>query len=213
MEKNKSFFDFDETIIRINSFPYWIVFIIIYSFFSFDFRLTAKFSKLLFYRKIQRKISHYYFKKELIKLSVPDNFNRKFAVFLSYFTRKKLIKEIKRLHAENHKIIISSAAPESYLKKSIENIFPQIHQNFWIIGSKLSFEDDLIDNYKEEKLHNLYKYQFLGETEMLKNIYTDSWDDAVLAYQSENLILIYPNKKSQHKYFSDAELAKKIRKF
>ncbi|SMC44797.1 HAD family hydrolase [Moheibacter sediminis] len=212
MEENKSFFDFDETLIRINSFPYWILFVISYSALSFDFKLTAKFSKLLFERKIRKNISHYNFKKELLKFSVSDNCNQKFAGFLSFFTRKELINELRRLHVEKHKIVISSAAPENYLRKTIELILPEISDEILIIGSK-PHNNEWVDNYKEYKLQNLYKSQFLHENEILKNVYTDSWDDSALAYKSENIILISPSKKSKEKYFSDVKLKDRIRFF
>lgn len=213
MEENKSFFDFDGTLIRINSFPYWILFVIGYSILSLNFSLVIKVSNLLIQRKIKKNISHREFKKKLIQLPIYDDCNQKFAKFISIFVRKKLSDELKKLYEQKHLIVISSAAPENYLKYSIEKIFPPIQYELTIIGSKLTFDGKLNDNYKEEKLKNLYKCNFLNKQEFLKNIYTDSWDDMSLALQSEKLILVSPTKKTKNLYLKDAALAPKTKLF
>lgn len=212
MEENKSLFDFDGTLIRINSFPYWIMFSGGYALISFKLGLFFKIINLLFERKIQHKISHVEFKRRLIELPISENSNQKFGNFLLFFVRKELKEELKKLHEQNHKIVISSAAPEVYLKKSIELIFPEIHQNLMILGSKLNSDGELLDNFKEEKLRILYEVQFLKENENFNNLYTDSWDDAALAFQSENVFLISPKKQCDQKFLTHPELSKKLRK-
>lgn len=210
MEKNKSFFDFDGTLIRINSFPYWILFSMFYALMSFKLGLFLRIINLLFKRKIQGKISHSEFKKKLIQLPISENSNQRFSSFLSNFIRADLKGELIQLYRENHSIVISSAAPEIYLKLTMQRIFPKIYNELSVIGSKLENEK-LNDNYKEEKLINLYKIGFLNPEENLKNLYTDSWDDSSLAFHSELIILISPKKNSQEKYVENPELALKIR--
>lgn len=210
MEKNKSFFDFDGTLIRINSFPYWIIFSSGYAFLTLRFKLFWKISVLLFKRKVQKKISHAEFKKELFLLGISDRSNQKFAFFLAFFERKSIVQELIKLNQERHSIVISSAAPEIYLKKTIEIIFPKIHHELWVYGSKIE-NGSLNDNYKEEKLRNLYKIQFLSQGENLTNLFTDSWDDSPLAYHSETIVLISPSEKCRKKYTENSDLIKKIK--
>lgn len=210
MEKNKSFFDFDGTLIRINSFPYWIMFSGGYALISFQFGLLGKIINLLFKRKIQHKISHSEFKKKLVQLPISESSDQRFSTFLTNFVRKDLKKELTELYQKNHSIVISSAAPEVYLKLTIQKIFPRIHNHLFVIGSKIE-NGKLNNNYKEEKLINLYKIGFLNPEEKLKSIYTDSWDDASLAFHSDEIILISPKKNCQTKYYENEELSLKIR--
>jgi|SRR5690606_9172126 len=210
MEKNKSYFDFDGTLISVNSFPLWILFSAFYALISLRLGLFGKILKLLFQRKIQQKISHYEFKKALISLNISEKSDENFVQILTVFKRKNLVEELKKLHSENHEIVISSAAPENYLKKIIAFIFPEIHQNLMIIGSNI-VDNELIDNYKEQKLINLHQSGFLAENEMLKNVFTDSWDDVSLAYRCENLILIAPKPKCKAMFLADSALNSKIK--
>lgn len=210
MEKNKSFFDFDGTLLRINSFPYWIMFSAGYALISLKFGLFFKIINLLFKRKIQHKISHAKFKEKLIQLPISENSNQLFSSFLSNFVRMDLKKELTQLHQKNHSIVISSAAPEVYLKLTIQNIFPEIHDQLFMIGSKIE-NGTLNDNYKEEKLINLYKIGFLNPEETLKNLYTDSWDDSSLAFHSKSITLICPKRNCQKQYNENPELSLKIR--
>lgn len=207
--ENKTVFDFDGTLIRINSFPCWVLFLIGYSFLNFRFSIAIKVIKLLIKREIKNKINHPDFKKALMDLHFTEDYHKNFAIFLSFFVRKNLMKELKSLYKKNHKIVITSAAPEIYLTKTIGIILPEIYNDLTIIGAKIK-NDHLNGNHKKEKLLNLYESGFLKQDEKVVKLFTDSWDDSEIAYHSENIILISPSTKCKRKYSEVSVLASKI---
>lgn len=193
--ENKAVFDFDKTLVTLNTFPIWIVFVIIYSIIKLDFK--TDFLKLLWKRKIAKTISHNQFKCELLKVDLNQNYHDTFAKLISNFKNEKCIKELNKLQNQQYKIAISSAAPEHYLKTTIQLLFPE-HQ-FLVIGANID-SDKFCGNYKIEKVQNLIKMRFIESSEEIDCLYTDSFDDYPLAQFSKKLILVSPDKYSYLKY-------------
>lgn len=191
----KAVFDFDKTLVTVNTFPIWIVFVITYSIVKLDFK--SEIVQLLWRRKISKIISHDQFKSDLLKVELEEKYHLIFAKFISNFKNEKCINELTQLKNQNYKIAISSAAPEHYLKATINQIFPN-HQ-FLVIGANLK-GNQFSGNYKEEKRKNLIQSGFIKFSEEIDLFYTDSFDDYALAQQANQLILVSPDKESYRKF-------------
>ena len=188
MEK-KVVFDFDETLVRINSFTYWVFFIWYFSFLKLDFRLFFHLSFLLFKRKIRKNISHETFKKEIISLELSAVYYEKFSIKLAPYFNQEV-----KAHLENHliqqdQIVISSGAPEKYLKHFIQQFYP--NTSLLVIGAKIE-NGRLNDNLKEKKVENLIACDFLKKSERIAILFTDSSHDLALARLAQSIYLISP---------------------
>lgn len=209
--ENKTVFDFDGTLIRINSFPYWVLFLIGFSVWKFRFFVAIKVCILLIHREILKSISHVDFKKALMEIPFTKAYHKNFAIFLSRFARKKLLNELEILHQNGHKITITSAAPEFYLVEAVHYLFPEIYKDLVIVGAKVE-NHNLNGNHKIEKLSNLYTTGFIKEGENISHLYTDSWDDCEIAYIAHKVVLVSPSSSDEKKY-KCSELTSKIQLF
>lgn len=185
-------FDFDGTLIHINSFPKWIIHLTKRSILSFRFDLTFLILKLIFRRKITRRISHAYFKERLLKLAIPDEWNKEFALHLKKFTNALIVNELRQKLISNRQVIVSSAAPEQYLIYFFDFLFPEIKKSNLIIIGSILYKDKLLDNYKEEKKSRLFETLHLSQDSVLETLYTDSLDDMPLALIVEKTYLVNP---------------------
>lgn len=194
MEK-KAVFDFDKTLVTINTFPLWIVFVIAYSVYNIDFK--SSFVRLLWKRKVMKSITHDQFKKELLKIDLHQNYHRVFSKILINFRNKNCEKRLIQLIDSGYMIAVSSAAPEHYLRETINRLFP--NKRLVIIGANC-IENCFSGNYKEGKVTNLIRNRFISDTEEIEYLYTDSFDDYALSLRAKKLILVSPDKKSYQKF-------------
>jgi len=209
--ENKSIFDFDKTLIRINSFPFWILFLMFYSLLKFRFPLFVKLFQLLWNRKIRKKIKHVDFKHELVKLTQNMDCHSRFGIILSLFIRKKVGQKLVELHTNGHRIAVTSAAPEIYLKPFVEKIFPDFE--IQIFGSKINENEIWEENFGANKLNAAIRSRFLGQKEKFRNLFTDSWDDFELAGMAEKITLVYPKNADKKRFLENPELKNKVEIF
>jgi len=209
--ENKSIFDFDKTLIRINSFPFWILFLMFYSLLKFRFYLFVKLFKLLWNRKIHENIKHVDFKHELVKLTQNMDCHSQFGIILSLFIRKKVGQKLVELHASGHRIAVTSAAPEIYLKPFVEKIFPDFE--IQIFGSKINENEVWEENFGANKLNSAIRSRFLEKKEKFRNLFTDSWDDSELAGMAEKITLVYPKNVDKKRFLENPELKNKVEFF
>ncbi|WP_322970905.1 haloacid dehalogenase-like hydrolase [Faecalibacter sp. LW9] len=190
MQSSKVVFDFDETFISINSFPYWVVYLIGFDFLTLKWSAGLYLTKCLLQRKIMKTISHVEFKEEILKHKINSTGVRIFCQFLRRYEHQWIRdKFVQHIHQQDE-VIISSAAPEIYLREYF------INQKIKIVGAHLKTDGTLNDNHSEMKLSNLYHFQWLNKNEKLKEVYTDSYEDLPLAKQSLHVYLIKPNLKT-----------------
>lgn len=193
----KIVFDFDKTLVRINTFPLWILFVLVFSTLKFEFRYNLLI--LLIQRKISKRISHDEFKREILEIKLSDSYYKTFARIIKYFVNQKVYDLLVKEYQNHHMIIISSAAPEKYLKPCIKKIFPTFNNEIIVIGASVS-NGKFSNNYKEEKYLNLLKEKYLLSGELVEEFYTDSIDDLPLALNSKKVILVSPTVTSLNKY-------------
>lgn len=206
MHTNNIVFDFDETIISKNSFPLWVAFLTFKAATSCSPLLLIKVIWLLFKRKVLGTIGHGELKRQLVTMETPEAWDYLFSIKLLNYVRAPIVSEvIRHLDGEN-KVIISSAAPEKYLRKTIELILSNRHSQVTILGAKVI--DGCFDgNHKERKLHNLCK---LLRGSRITALYTDSWDDRFLASASEKVFLVSPRRLDVARFMNDQDLKNKI---
>lgn len=142
-------FDFDGTIITINSFPKWIKYAILN---YWKFSLFA-YCKLIFYCILRRMniINHIKFKHVLIAILDNEKFNFSFSLTLHKYFRKELIDLISYSKYDN---ILITAAPINYIKHFKFLNFLEIHASH-VIGSKMInyAGEDKIKPLKKRTVH------------------------------------------------------------
>jgi hypothetical protein len=178
-------FDFDETLLKINSFPYVCKMIVKKSISSLSvFRLLS--IALLFIQRRLHVLSHLQFKTAMML---------HFEGFFCLEERKKLVAEMFKqhcnynilsiLHGCDSNVIVSTAAPEVYMS----------HINFGcdvILISSLSNKDYIVDisNYAAGKVLNLRAY-LGGAKAIVSEFYTDDIiADSALADVALNVFVV-----------------------
>lgn len=193
----KAVFDFDQTLIRVNSFTKWVTFLLSKSFKNGDYKLFYKVSILIFRRKIIKTLSHQNLKKTLIELDLKQDYYELFAIKLAEFINQEVLNQLIELNQNNYKIAISSAAPENYLKEFVEKYIPT--KEILVIGTIVE-NNVLNDNFGERKVVNLVKKGFFNPKEEFDILFTDSYDDFPLAELAKEIHLISPDEVSKNKY-------------
>ena len=193
----KAVFDFDQTLIRVNSFTKWAAFLLSKSFENGDYKLFYKVSILIFRRKIIKTLSHQNFKKTLMGLDLKQDYYELFAIKLAEYINQEVLNQLIELNQNNYKIAISSAAPENYLKEFVEKYIPT--KEILVIGTIVD-NNVLNDNFGEKKVVNLVKKGFFNPKEEFDILFTDSYDDFPLAELAKEIHLISPDEDSKNKY-------------
>ncbi|MDM1061212.1 haloacid dehalogenase-like hydrolase [Empedobacter falsenii] len=193
----KAVFDFDQTLINVNSFTKWVAFLLSKSFENGDYKLFYKVSILIFRRKIIKTLSHQNFKKTLIELNLKQDYYELFVVELREYINQEVLNQLIELNQNNYKIAISSAAPENYLKEFVKKNIPT--KEILVIGTIVE-NNVLNDNFGERKVVNLVKKGFLNPKKEFDILFTDSYDDFHLAELAKEIYLIFPDEVSKNKY-------------
>lgn len=180
--------DFDGTLLNRNSFPLWISFITKRAFLKMNWVLFIRLIWLLFLRKLLR-FSHSFFKRKLIMLNVPQDYNEEFVISLKPYINQDLINILKETTCV---MILSTAAPSSYAKY-LKNIIP-----FAIDKEYFSYVEKgkLIENYGKEKVTNLLN-DFGKDIDFI--VYTDHYEDIPLITSSKQAYLVNPSTVTLNK--------------
>lgn len=194
----KVIFDFDGTLIRVNSFPKWVKFLLWNQLKNAEFKTFFKLIKLLFHRKISRRISHNEFKQRLMQMNF-ESASTAFAKDLMRHLNQDVFERLKFHLKSKDMIAISSAAPLDYLMPFMQSI---VQENLLIIGSRIS-DNELITNHKISKLQNLELQRFIDSDEEFDILYTDSWDDFSLAQRAKHIILVNPTEQNKALYLKN----------
>lgn len=206
--QSKIVFDFDGTLISRNSFPLWVVFLLFQSIASFEGGRLTKILLLLFRRKITKRIDHNELKLRLISMPVPECWDEAFARGLVKYSRESVVEQALQHLNNGECVVVSSAAPFRYLSKAVKLMFPEVHGQVLTLGATVEL-GRLNDNYKENKLSNIYRFGVISPEEKLKVLYTDSWDDRFLAEAAERVILVQPLSTDVQRFMADPLFNKK----
>jgi phosphoserine phosphatase len=202
-------FDFDGTLVPMNSFPRWIRFLLYTSISTGRLSLATKIVILLVNRKVLRRTSHAEFKAGLIQLKYPADWDRRYAQYLVANANTAVIGRLAAHLAAGDLVLISSAAPLRYLGM-LRDELPV--GNLRIVGSEFS-DGALKENYRASKADNLESSGLLGPTNLLDVLYTDSSDDLACARLARQVILVNPSASSLRHFTQDERLRTRVSVF
>lgn len=170
MQKNNWFIvsDFDGTIIKKNSFPMWIKFVLARS--AKEGRLFLFFSVLwlTFLRKVFKVLSHASFKSKIDDIQYPKEYSSDFMLKLEQFIVPQVINKLKEYDTT---IIVSTAAPRCYAC-AISELLQQYSINASNVLSSHQIKNGYFDNYKKNKT-----LIFDSNDWEIEVFFTDSLDD------------------------------------
>lgn len=134
--------DLDQTLLRCNSFPKWISFLLKKSISTvrLDLFLTIGIFSLL---RLLRFISHSTYKRKISSLPIPKDWNETFSKELTGHFQNSVIDYVKTIYKSNPslKLILSTAAPANYVEP-LSKYFPfSFHQVFASSFKEDSFID------------------------------------------------------------------------
>ena len=184
--------DFDGTLIKVNSFPKWVLFILQKLFFSFKYTLFFKIGILLLKRKLGLT-SHILFKQRLESVKYPNEWIDEFLdILLRKSINHHVMKEVNNLQSTVDKFIITTAAPCCYASRLSIAMARYSSSEFDVLCSHIK-ESCLVDNYEFNKVHLVNKAY--GSKNRIV-LFTDSKDDLPLAEISEFVYLCNPDQPS-----------------
>lgn len=184
--------DFDGTLIRKNSFPLWIKFVIKKSFFSIRGKTMVTLVWLLIQRKLLKRMGHIEFKEKVDALNVPSHWGLEFMQGLESSLSRVVFHYVNKDLDQSTRLIISTAAPECYAKYIPEVFFSE--QEVICLFSYGFDKKGYFNNFQENKLTSYKRVAQKGETFIL---FSDHSDDYELSKNAEKFYLCNPRKEHQ----------------
>lgn len=184
--------DFDGTLIRGNSFPLWIKFVLKKSIRSGRFILFFYLGFILFLRKILGYLDHVSFKAKVDSINYPSSWAEEFCGDLfKQQLASEVMDKIHSLKASN--FIVTTAAPACYAE-AIPRwfLFDQVSPT--ILSSHFR-GDYYYDNYRKNKAALT-----LGIVDSNYILFTDHIDDFSLAEQADQVFLCNPSNSCLKSY-------------
>lgn len=177
--------DFDGTLIKVNSFPRWVSYFLLRSFFTARFLLFGRIIFAIFSRKVL-KCTHVDFKARLMSVCVHEKWNREFSKYLLRYVNKNVVAVLERV---DEPVVLSSAAPVNYLR-----YFPSVVDLDFdsVFGSSL-VSGKLIDNFGFEKVRIINECYCAISVGM---VLTDHFDDIPLMQMAESVMLVSPSVRT-----------------
>ena len=191
--------DFDGTLIKGNSFHYWIFFLIIFSWEWTGVRLY--FRKMLFLlgiivKRYRGDITHHVFKRRIQNsfhldenLNINSRFSKRFCKFLKSKMRSKLYKYIVQERKKGARIILATAAPDDYIIP-----FANLCDCFdYVLATPLASKPFWQDNIREIKYDNVVGLMDkIFEAAYTFEMHSDHEDDILLLEKATRAVLYPP---------------------
>lgn len=182
--------DFDGTLIRKNSFPNWIKFVLKSAINSFKFQIFFSVLSLLLRRKVLKNITHLEFKRRVDSLNYPSDWAKQFLKNLKASLSPKVYEAIENERRnDTRSLIVSTAAPECYARYIPEVFFEK--QNILCVCSRHQEGQGYFNNFQANKAASLEE---LLESEPGFILFTDHSDDYELAKRCDFFYLCNPNE-------------------
>ncbi|WP_313375574.1 hypothetical protein [Chishuiella sp.] len=195
----KAIFDFDKTLISINTFTYWVFHLWLISLKKGNFKLFFKITFLIFSRKVLKNISHKNFKEKLLLFDYNQEYDILFCKKISKYINYDILNSLNKLNEQNYFIAISSAAPEKYLKIFVNNY---LHINKSLVLGSVLVDGKIFENFQKNKLLRLIETKFIEKDEVYECLFTDSDDDIFLGENAKKISLVNPTKEILKNYMN-----------
>ncbi|MCW8922210.1 MAG: haloacid dehalogenase-like hydrolase [Gammaproteobacteria bacterium] len=180
--------DLDGSLIKLNSFRYWIFFSFVFLLVSLRWISLIKLIKSVIYRFLG--ISNRVMMKRDI-LSVTENMSRFyikwFCHFLYYFTNNDVLNEMRKYEKKHVPVILCTAAPSCYA-----DVFAERFSFSYVFSSGSVFDSLWKENIGEEKWESVRAYY--GNDIVLECVITDHHDDLPLLLRAKKRVLVKPSK-------------------
>lgn len=186
-------FDFDGTLVSINSFHLFLIFLGVHSIVHFRFIVLSKLLMAIFAR-LSKKTSHLDFKRQIhsIGLLLTEDQIRIFFKWLSPFRRDCVFDALKRSNEDPESCtVIASAAPYAYMKYAKFYFAADFVISF---GDPRNLNPLLFDNTGERKLINIAA-RLTTNPLRLNRVYTNHIDDLPLTLVAEEVVLVRPKSE------------------
>lgn len=204
MHQKIDIFDFDGTLISINSFHLFLFFLGFRGLLSLRLPTLGNLISAVFAR-FTKRISHLEFKTKINELGLllTRDEGVQFCKWLAFFKRSSVIEALKRSYASPDALcIIASAAPYAYMRYVAYEFPVDLVVSF---GGPGNFTSPLVDNIGDNKLVNVSAHLNIDVCR-LNILYTDHIDDLPLALAADNVFLVRPDIK-----FVDALEARSVK--
>lgn len=193
--QNKIFLvDLDETLIKYNSFPRWIFFILYRSLLELNFEVLFNILHISILRKL-RVYNHNIYKMKLMEIEFPDAWNVDFAKVINSKIRLDVVNLVEEVCKKSScYAVVSSAAPINYIRHI------DVPSDFFInacMGSFISDGGELFNNIG----FNKYEQASVLKNNEVLGIFTDHYLD-FSAIREGKIFVINPNS-STSKYIID----------
>lgn len=202
MPSRRVLFDFDGTLVRDNSFPHWVAFLVASGLIRGEPILSLRVATLVVRRKVLRRLTHEQFKASLIGLNVPATWDRRFLDKALARSNVAVFAKLRQHLLSGDTVWVSSAAPIRYLRGLKERLPAG---DLRVLGAVV-VDGKLVDNSRELKAANLFSSGVFRDGAELDIVYTDSSDDIFCARRSLATVLVNPSDASYRAYMSDPEL-------
>ena len=178
--------DLDGTLISINSFPFWIRFLIKEAISNINLTLLFNLLILLFKRKVLKE-KHVEFKRQLMLLEYPESYDHNFAVQLLCYINEDVVTEL--FTTKKACIVISTAAPSNYAEAFVSALPFKVDK---LHCSKIT-NGKIYENFADNKVVS-FKNDF--HSQKINLFLTDHIEDLPLMLHSEAIILVKPKQET-----------------
>lgn len=178
--------DLDGSLIRINSFRYWMFFASLFLFFTLRWALFLRFFKYVACR-LMGLSDRVAMKRGILSVTekLPDYFIVWFVWFLCRFVNRNVLAEMGKFEESNYYVDLCTAAPLCYSEKLGRKL------NFsHVFATPFTDASDWKENIGDQKLISLVT--FYGEQMDVECVITDHYDDLPLLAIAKNRFLVRP---------------------
>jgi phosphoserine phosphatase len=180
--------DFDGTLIKKNSFPMWVFYILKCSLRRGGVPTFLRFSSALFLRRLGM-MSVSQFKAFLMGRRYPREYDSCFVDSLKIHINPFVVERLNELDGY---LVLSSAAPIFYLEHVADNFGVKFDK---VVGTHV-YVGILVENYSENKVLALQEVIDVADDVIL---FTDHYIDLPLMRVSDEVFLVNPRKKTVNK--------------
>ena len=179
--------DLDGSLIKVNSFRYWLLFSFLYFFISFRWVSLIKFIKFIVSRLLGAS-DRVEMKRDVLSITetLPVFFISHFVSFLCFFINKNVLVEMHKYETDQYHIDLCTAAPICYTEKIAEKL---------AFSHVFATPSVCVSNWKEnigsEKLVAIEACY--GEDIDIECVITDHYDDLPLLARAKNRVLVRPS--------------------